>query len=54
MRSVEILGSTPVEQCLAIALVSSDWTAKGGSIPAGLEIKSKKKKHSNQTKFSVK
>jgi len=36
MRSVEILGSTPVEQCLAIALVSSDCMAKGGSIPAGL------------------
>jgi len=50
MRSVEILGSTPVEQCLAIALVSSDCTAKGGSIPAGLEIKSqnKTKKHSKE------
>lgn len=32
-RSVEILISIPVVQCLAIALVSSDCVVKGGSIP---------------------
>lgn len=33
-RSAETLNSIPVVQCFAIALVSSDCVAKGGSIPA--------------------
>lgn len=33
MRSEDILGSIPIEQCLAIALVSSDCMVKGGNIP---------------------
>jgi len=35
IRSADILGSMPVEQCLAIALFSSDCMVKGGSIPVG-------------------
>lgn len=38
IRSADILGSMPVEQCLAIALFSSDCMVKGGSIPVGSYI----------------
>ena len=41
MRSEEILGSMPMLQCLAIALLSSVSIANGGSIPC---IASKPKK----------
>ena len=43
MRSEEILGSMPMLQCLAIALLSSVSIANGGSIPC-IASKPKKKK----------
>ena len=48
MRSEEILGSMPILQCLAIALLSSVSIANGGSIPC---IASKPKKKKNPTLF---
>ena len=58
MRSEEILGSMPILQCLAIALLSSVSIANGGSIPC-IASKPKKKKtlpysYPNHHKFQLK
>lgn len=52
MRSEDILGSIPIEQCLAIALVSSDCMVKGGNIP--VEIKVLKYRVKKEKKLTMK
>lgn len=52
IRSADILGSMPLEQCLAVALFSSDCIAKGGNIP--VDSYSNQKQKQKQLKTTVK
>ena len=56
MRSEEILGSMPILQCLAVALLSSVSITNGGSIPCIASKKKKKLSYSypNHHKFQLK
>jgi hypothetical protein len=50
MHSAEILGSMPIEQCLATALFSSDCMEKGPYRIISIKSKLKTSEKKNQTK----